>query len=212
MLEALSKIATPATQDTDGDGIPDSIEVAMGTNPGIADTRALASKGTGAGRAGITLPIMIASNIPINVPYSGNASVTGGTAPYTWSVTAGSLPPGLTLGASSAGASTTIAGTPTALGAYSFEYTARDSAGATAKTIGMLTVVRATQGNGDINNDGVVDLADVILAQRFALGLATPSAAQTARADVAPAGEPDGVIDASDVLRILRKALGIDDF
>jgi hypothetical protein len=212
MLEALSKIATPAAADSDGDGIPDSIEVAMGTNPNVADTRALATKATGQGQAGITLPIMVANNIPISLPFSANVSVLGGAAPYTWSITAGMLPPGLALSVSSAGASTPISGTPTALGAYPFEYTVRDSTGASAKTVGQLVVVRALPGNGDVNTDGNVDLADVILARRFALGLAVPTAAQKAAADVAPPGEADGVIDAADVLRILRKALGIESF
>ena len=43
-------------------------------------------------------------------------SVEGGTAPFTWSVSAGTLPPGLTL-APSTGA---ITGTPTAAGTYNF--------------------------------------------------------------------------------------------
>ena len=210
MLEALSKIALPAV-DSDGDGIPDSIKTAMvAIDPTAAASRALANRKTGAGQPGITLPIVIA-NIPLNTFYSGNVSVSGGTAPYTWTVTGGGLPPGLALG-TFAGATATISGTPTALGPYVFEYTVRDNNGATNKTIAEINVVRAAPGNGDVNGDGKVDLADVLLAQRFALGLATPNAQQKAQADVAPAGEPDGVIDASDVLRILRKALGIDNF
>src|SRR3954468_3596102 len=42
-------------------------------------------------------------------------AVTGGTAPYNWSVLSGSLPPGLTL--SSAG---TITGTPTSVDTFNF--------------------------------------------------------------------------------------------
>ena len=90
----------------------------------------------------------------------------------------------------------------------------QDVTNATARTMGQLTVVRAPAAliPGDVNNDGKVDLADVILAQRIALGQLTPTAAQIAAADVAPDGEPDGIIDAADVARILRKALGIDSF
>ena len=50
-------------------------------------------------------------------------SVEGGTAPFTWSVSAGTLPPGLTL-APSTGA---ITGTPTAAGTYNFTVTVVDS-------------------------------------------------------------------------------------
>lgn len=63
--------------------------------------------------------------------------------------------------------------------------------------------------NGDINNDGVVDAADVMLAQRISLGLITPTADQIAHGDLAPSGAPDGVINGADVLVIQRKALGL---
>ena len=68
------------------------------------------------------------------------------------------------------------------------------------------------QVDGDLNGDGVVDVADVALAERIALGLIVPTATQLAHGDVAPAGAPDGVIDAADVARILRKALGLETF
>ncbi len=55
-------------------------------------------------------------------------SVEGGTAPFTWSVSDGTLPPGLTL-APSDGA---ITGTPTAAGTYNFTVTVVDSTGLTA--------------------------------------------------------------------------------
>ena len=58
--------------------------------------------------------------------YSANIfSVEGGTAPFTWSVSAGTLPPGLTL-APSTGA---ITGTPTAAGTFNFTVTVVDSTG-----------------------------------------------------------------------------------
>ena len=54
--------------------------------------------------------------------YSQALSASGGTAPYTYALTAGALPTGLTL--SSAG---TLAGTPTASGSFSFTVTATDA-------------------------------------------------------------------------------------
>src|SRR5262249_11722437 len=60
----------------------------------------------------------------INVAYSQNMGATGGTAPYTFSVTSGTLPTGLTL--TSAGL---LSGTPTVGGVYNFTITAADSGG-----------------------------------------------------------------------------------
>ena len=58
----------------------------------------------------------------VGVAYSQTLSATGGTAPYTYAVTGGALPAGVTL--SSAGL---LSGTPTAGGAFSFTVTATDS-------------------------------------------------------------------------------------
>lgn len=55
--------------------------------------------------------------------YTATVAVSGGISPYTWSVTSGNLPTGLTLGASSG----TISGTPTASGAYTFTLQVTDS-------------------------------------------------------------------------------------
>lgn len=62
-------------------------------------------------------------------------TVSGGTAPYTFSVSAGSLPPGMNLVSTDNGDGTetiTIEGTPTLSGAFSFTLTVTDAAGATA--------------------------------------------------------------------------------
>lgn len=66
---------------------------------------------------------------------------------------------------------------------------------------------------GDLNDDGVVNNADALLAERIALGLITPTPFQQAAGDVAPlvngVPSPDGVINFQDVLLIQRKALGL---
>ncbi|NLS01651.1 IPTL-CTERM sorting domain-containing protein, partial [Rhizobium sp. P38BS-XIX] len=61
-------------------------------------------------------------NATIATSYSATVSAAGGTSPYSYAVTAGSLPPGLTL--SSTGE---ISGTPTGGGTYNFTLTATDS-------------------------------------------------------------------------------------
>lgn len=70
----------------------------------------------------------------------------------------------------------------------------------------------AVTSDGDLNGDGAVDVVDVLLGQRIALGLIAPTASQLAHGDVAPAGSPNGVIDVADVLRIQQKALGLVSF
>lgn len=65
--------------------------------------------------------------------------------------------------------------------------------------------------NGDINNDGVLDAADVLLASRFALGELVPDTGQMLRGDVAPLVDnvavPDGVFNVADLLVIQRWVL-----
>lgn len=59
----------------------------------------------------------------VGVPFSVNATASGGTAPYTFAITGGSLPTGLLLNTTTG----LISGTPTAGGAYSFTVQATDS-------------------------------------------------------------------------------------
>lgn len=57
--------------------------------------------------------------------------------------------------------------------------------------------------------DGVVDIADALVAIRIAAGLVSPTALDIARGDVAPVGSPDGLIDMADALVIQRMAVGL---
>jgi large repetitive protein len=84
----------------------------------------------------------------VNTPYSMQFHALGASSP-TWSVSAGSLPAGLSLG-SSTGA---LSGTPTAAGDYTFKITATDGSRSDTQTYSMtvveplrLTVAPATVG------------------------------------------------------------------
>jgi hypothetical protein len=57
------------------------------------------------------------------VPYSASLAASGGTSPYTWSISSGLLPTGLTLN----GLTGVISGSPIASGTYSFTVQAVDS-------------------------------------------------------------------------------------
>ena len=58
----------------------------------------------------------------INVPFSSSFFAVGGTVPYSWSITSGSLPPGLTLNSNGF-----VQGTPTQIGSYNIVVQATDS-------------------------------------------------------------------------------------
>ncbi len=75
----------------------------------------------------------------VGASYSDQLAVTGGTSPFTWTVSAGSLPPGVTL--SSAGG--LLSGTPTAAGTFSFTVKVTDSASLSATAALTLTVIPA---------------------------------------------------------------------
>jgi hypothetical protein len=70
--------------------------------------------------------------------------------------------------------------------------------------------------DGDVNTDGNVNAADVLLAIQVALGSRYPTLEQFGHGDVAPlvAGvpDPDGLFDLRDVMVITRKALGLISF
>ncbi|HXM93470.1 MAG TPA: putative Ig domain-containing protein [Candidatus Dormibacteraeota bacterium] len=70
------------------------------------------------------------TNATVQSTYSATLQASGGTTPYTWSVTAGALPTGLTLNT----ATGQISGVPTTSGTSTFTVTVKDSAIPTAQT------------------------------------------------------------------------------
>ncbi len=68
--------------------------------------------------------------------YSQNLSASGGTAPYSFAVTAGALPAGLTLSAAGV-----LSGTPTATGSFNFTASATDSGNPTTGSRAYALVV-----------------------------------------------------------------------
>jgi hypothetical protein len=87
-----------------------------------------------------------------NVAYSQTMNATGGLAPYTWAVTVGTLPVGLTLSTNGI-----ISGTPTGTGTSNFTITATDAAnGTTPKALSItnnstFSIVTPSLGNGVLN-------------------------------------------------------------
>jgi hypothetical protein len=96
----------------------------------------------------------------LGVPFSADFIPGGGLQPFVYSITAGSLPPGITL--SSGGA---FSGTPTATGTFSFTETAVDSVGQSGSKADTITV----SANPTIGFNGLV-AADVGVPYTATLG------------------------------------------
>src|SRR5215472_15408533 len=95
---------------------------------------------------GSSVPVPVGSPLQggtVGVVYSGDTiSSIGGTPPYTYAVTSGSLPTGLSLNSSSGA----ISGTPSVAGTYSFTITATDTFGASGSAAFQIIIVTAASG------------------------------------------------------------------
>lgn len=114
---------------------PVTIQVADSTAPAKTATRSYTIVIASASNLHITTVAQPVGNI--DKAYKSQLDAAGGTPPYGWTVTGGSLPPGLTL--SGAGV---ISGTPTLVGSYPLTLRVQDAATATdmkSWTIRVLT-------------------------------------------------------------------------
>ena len=96
------------------------------------------------------------------LPYTQALTATGGTAPYTFAITTGALPAGLTL--STAGA---LSGTPTVSGVFNFTIRATDALSFTGTRVYALTVVDRPDPSKDPEVRGLLD-AQADATRRFA--------------------------------------------
>jgi hypothetical protein len=77
------------------------------------------------------------ANAQVGVPYNSSVTASGGNAPYTYSITTGSLPGGLTLNANTGA----ITGTPNTPGPFTFTVLATDTV--VTGNVGLNSVPRA---------------------------------------------------------------------
>ena len=160
-------VAYSATLAATGGTLPYTWSITSGTLPtGLtltASTGAISGTPTGTGTSNFTVQVSDANSVKAtkaltltvvappavstsslpggtqNVVYSASLAATGGTLPYTWSITAGTLPTGLTLTASTGA----ISGTPTGTGTSNFTVQVADANSAKATKALTLTVVAA---------------------------------------------------------------------
>jgi hypothetical protein len=99
-------------------------------NPGTVTQLNLNVTGGGGGSGSCSISTASLSAGTVGTAYSATLQASGGTAPYAWSVSSGTLPAGLTLNSSTG----VISGTPTTAQTYNFSVQANDSASHTCST------------------------------------------------------------------------------
>jgi uncharacterized protein with beta-barrel porin domain len=107
----------------------------------------------------LTSPVV---NGAVGSPYSSAIAVSGGSAPYSFSVSSGQLPAGLVLD-SSTGA---LTGVPTAPGSYTFTITATDANGASGSFAVTMDVAARPDPTQDPTVRGI-NAAQISAASRF---------------------------------------------
>ena len=114
-----------------------------GTTPGsAASTTAAPSSST----TSSTTSLAVSTTLPaatVGAAYNATVAVTGGTAPYTFSVASGQLPQGVALSDTSG----TISGTPTTGGSFNFALSVSDSKSITKTQSLQMTVASAATPN-----------------------------------------------------------------
>ncbi|HTV09028.1 MAG TPA: putative Ig domain-containing protein, partial [Candidatus Aquilonibacter sp.] len=172
-----SPLAQPAVahlQVKNSDGAASNEVPLTVTNPSQTSTLAISTSGLPGAQSG--------------TGYSAALSASGGTPGYTWSISSGTLPAGLTL--SSGGA---ISGTPTASGTSTFAVTVSDSSSpAQTQTVTLsIVVLPATQAPATLTiGSGTLAAGQVGSAYNAALSAAggTPSYTWSLASGSLPAG------------------------
>jgi uncharacterized repeat protein (TIGR01451 family) len=138
----------------------------------------------------------------LRTAYSQTLTALGGTAPYTYAVTAGALPSGLSL------TGDTISGVPTASGVFSFSITATDSLGCSGMRSFTVGVLSGTIGGHlyiDTNGNGTQEIGEPNLADVNLLITESGGGLQTVTTDAngdwvasVPAGDTIADVDETD--------------
>ncbi|WP_263408473.1 beta strand repeat-containing protein [Terriglobus tenax] len=106
---------------------------------GVTDAAGISVSSAGLGLtiadAAPTLTVSSPTSATVGVSYSASIGVTGGTAPYSCSLTSGSLPEGISL------SNCSLRGTPTTAGVFALDVSATDSSTPAGKGSGKISVV-----------------------------------------------------------------------
>lgn len=139
--------------------------------------------------------VITTSTVPggmVGSAYSASLAASGGSGSYTWSVSSGSLPTGVSLSAAGA-----ITGTPTAAGDFTFTVRATDGHLTGSRTLSIQISLEP----GDANGDGSVDTADITKVERIIVGLDGSTSGGDANSD--------GAVNSADITTIERNIAGL---
>jgi Putative Ig domain/Matrixin/Ig-like domain from next to BRCA1 gene/FG-GAP-like repeat len=100
--------------------------------------------GTGGGGGSLSVTTASLPNGTVNTSYAATLQASGGTPPYSWSLTSGALPAGLSLNATTG----VINGTPTTAATANFTVQVRDSATTQATATKPLSITVNSSGGG----------------------------------------------------------------
>jgi hypothetical protein len=136
----------------------------------------------------------------VGTPYLQTITASGGTAPYTFSVTAGALPAGLALAGGGV-----LSGTPTTAGASNFNVTARDSAAHSGTATYVISVSAVNPSPPPVvATYDVLDLNGKLVYRIVPTGT-VPNVGELTAADVqAMLAAPNGLAIVADVFALLK--------
>ncbi|MGH9838923.1 MAG: putative Ig domain-containing protein [Blastocatellia bacterium] len=168
--------------------------------------------GAGSGCAAITVNPASLPGGAQGAAYNQTITATGGTAPYSFAVTSGALPPGLTLSAGGV-----ISGTPAASGTFNFTALATDANNCTgARDYSLSVNASAPVYEADVmprpDGNGQVTVSDWVQVGRFVAGVDVPAeGGEFQRADCAPRDSlGNGSVTVADWVQAGRYAAGLD--
>lgn len=123
--------------------------------------------------------------------YSQTLTASGGSPSYSWSVTSGALPGGLSLNSSSG----TISGTPASSGTFPFTVRVTDKSSATADQSLQITIASAS--TPTLSLSGVSDTAGSAIQMPLGLVLSAP-ASQQVTGQMTLSFQPDAAVSRDD--------------
>ena len=164
-------------------------------------------------------PVIDASSPPAHIRnqagYSHTFTATGGTPPFSWSIIAGALPTGLSLGISSGA----VTGTPTVAGTFNFTVHVRDNIGQTDSDPFSITihaepvVITTTLPNGTVATPYSQTLAasDGVPPYTWALAVGSLPAGLALSSGGVISGTPTAAGASAFTVRVTESLLGVTD-